>query len=86
MAAQLITGSDRFRFQMLDIFYQIINQLTEFISAIAAAKAIIPINHGLPRLQPKQFFDHSTGQKHPNNQIGQKQLRNFAKESKSLKI
>ena len=25
MTAQLITGSDRFRFEMLDVFYQIIN-------------------------------------------------------------
>ena len=31
MTAQLITGSDRFRFQMFDVFDQLINQLTEFI-------------------------------------------------------
>jgi hypothetical protein len=55
MTAQLITGSDRFRFQMLNIFYQIINQLTEFVLAIAVAavKAIILINHGLHRFWKK---------------------------------
>ena len=47
MTAQLITGSDRFRFQMFDVFDQLINQLTEFVSAIAATKEIILISHGL---------------------------------------
>ena len=47
MTAQFITGSDGFRFQMFDVFDQLINQLTEFVSAIAATKEIILISHGL---------------------------------------
>ena len=47
MTTQLITGSDGFRFQMFDVFDQLINQLTEFVSAIAATKEIILISHGL---------------------------------------
>ena len=47
MTAQFITGSDGFRFQMFDVFDQLINQLTEFVSAIAATKEIILSSHGL---------------------------------------